>query len=266
MSWPADYHMHTYLCRHAVGTPTELAAQAVNLGFTEIGFSDHAPMPRDDWDDWRMARSELVTYVDLVEQARRDHPQLAIRLALEVDYLPGVEDWIREMAALPVWDYLIGSVHYLSGDWNFDNPAKREEWNKRDAFEVWSDYFGRLTQAAESGLFDIIGHADLCKRFQVYPKQDCSLLVAKFLTAAKRSNVAIELNTAGLRKDCREIYPSPTIVQMARKLGVPITFGSDAHKPEEVGAGFPEALALARGAGYTHCCRFAQRRREEVPF
>jgi len=258
--------MHTYLCRHAVGTPTELAAQAVQLGFTEIGFSDHAPMPRDDFDDWRMARSELVSYVDQVEQARRDHPQLSIRLALEVDYIPGIEDWIRELAALPVWDYLIGSVHYLSDNWNFDNPARRQEWARRDPFEIWSDYFDRLTQAAASGLFDIIGHADLCKRFAIYPKQDCALLYAKFLTVAKRAGVAMELNTAGLRKDCREIYPSPTLVQMAFKAGVPITFGSDAHAPGEVGAGFTEALALARRAGYTQCRRFAQRRSTEVPF
>ncbi|MEI8259822.1 MAG: PHP domain-containing protein, partial [Deltaproteobacteria bacterium] len=52
MSLPADYHTHTPLCRHATGEPTELAAQAVRLGLKEIGFSDHAPMPRDDFDNW----------------------------------------------------------------------------------------------------------------------------------------------------------------------------------------------------------------------
>src|SRR5213082_745704 len=89
MSLPADYHMHTPLCRHAVGEPTELAAQAVKLGLKEIGFSDHSPMPRDDFDEWRMKASELSAYVAKVEQARRDHPGLTIKLALEVDYLPG---------------------------------------------------------------------------------------------------------------------------------------------------------------------------------
>ena len=69
MSLPADYHMHTPLCRHAVGEPTELAAHAVRVGFTEIGFSDHNPMPRDDWDDWRMLRSDLDNYVAKVELA-----------------------------------------------------------------------------------------------------------------------------------------------------------------------------------------------------
>ena len=55
MSLPADYHMHTPLCLHAVGEPTELADQAVKLGLQEIGFSDHNPMPQDGKSSGRMA-------------------------------------------------------------------------------------------------------------------------------------------------------------------------------------------------------------------
>jgi hypothetical protein len=54
----------------------------------------------------------------------------------------------------------------------------------------------------------------------------------------QKTGCAIELNTAGLRKDCREIYPSREILQLAFQTGVPITFGSDAHAPEEVGMNF----------------------------
>jgi histidinol-phosphatase (PHP family) len=74
----------------------------------------------------------------------------------------------------------------------------------------------------------------------------------------------MELNTAGLRKDCKEIYPSPAIVRLAREMGVPITFASDAHAPEEVGMGFDQAIQLARSSGYTRTCRFHKRRREEI--
>lgn len=264
MSLPADYHTHTPLCRHATGEPTELAAHAVRIGLTEIGFSEHAPMLRDDWDDWHMRLADLEAYVEKVQQARRDHPQLTIKLALEVDYLPGHEDWIRQMAMRQPWDYLIGAVHYITDTWALDNPHMVSEWKTRDPFEVWNTYFDRLTLAAESGLFEIIAHGDLCKRFCFYPQQDCTHLFAKFLAAARRSGVAMELNTAGLRKDCKEIYPHPRIVQMAHELGVPITFASDAHAPDQVGMHFAEAVALARSAGYTHACRFTARRREDV--
>lgn len=231
-----------------------------------MGFSDHSPMPRDDFDDWRMKAADLDAYVTSVEQARRDYPNLTIKLALEVDYLPGGEDWIRDLAARHPWDYFIGSVHYISDRWAVDNPVQRAEWTSRDPLEVWTAYFERLTLAAESGLFDIIGHADLCKKFAIYPRQDCTPLFTRFLQAVKRHDLALELNTGGLRKDCREIYPSPRLVHLAAQLGIPITFGSDAHAPAEVGLNFAEAVQLARSAGYTHYCRFTERRREEVKF
>src|SRR5206468_915410 len=117
---------------------------------------------------------------------------------------------------------------------DIDNPAKLSEWKNRDTFEVWQVYFERLTMAAESKLFEVIGHADLPKKFGHRPGRDGSELYGKFLDAAARSGCAIELNTAGLRKDCKEIYPSREILHTAFAKGVPITFGSDAHAPGEV--------------------------------
>jgi len=264
MSGPADYHMHTPLCRHARGEPTEYARRAVEMGLTEIGFSDHSPMRQDDFDNWRMRLNQLDTYVAAVQQARTDHPGLTIRLALEVDYLPGHEAWIRELAARHPWDYFIGSVHYVSDSWDIDNPAKLSEWRHRDTFEVWTAYFDRLGQAAASGLFEIIGHCDLPKKFGHRPTRDCTPLYEKFLAIAKQHDCAIELNTAGLRKDCREIYPSRDLLQIAFQQGVPITFGADAHAPEEVGMNFAEAIQLARDTGYRETCRFAARKRRMV--
>lgn len=264
MALPADYHMHTPLCRHATGEPTEYAAHAARLGLPEIGFSDHSPMPEDDFDDWRMRLDQLDEYVAQVRQARRDHPQLVIRLALEVDYLPDRVEWIRELAARHPWDYLIGSVHYVSGGWDIDSPFKRALWERCDVNTVWREYFERLTQAAASGLFDIIGHADLPKKFGHRPSADLSPEVGRFLTACRTADAAIELNTAGLRKDCREIYPARALLESARARGVAITFGSDAHAPGEVGADFAAAVALARSVGYTRARRFASRRKVEV--
>ena len=266
MKLPADYHMHTPLCRHAVGEPVEYARRAVELGLTEIGFSDHSPMARDDFDDWRMFDRQLDEYVAKVRQAQEQFPQLTIRLALEVDYFPGHEDWIRKLAARHPWDYFIGSVHYVSDTWDIDNPAKLSEWKKRDAFEVWSVYFDRLTMAAESKLFEIIGHADLPKKFGTRPTHDCRPLYEKFLTTVAQAGCAIELNTAGLRKDCREIYPCAELLHIARTKNVPITFGSDAHAPGEVGMNFADAVALARSVGYTETRRFKRRQHESVKF
>lgn len=266
MQLPADYHMHTPLCRHAVGEPVEYARRAVEIGLKEIGFTDHSPMARDNFDDWRMFNSQLDEYVDKVRLAQQKFPQLTIRLGLEVDYLPGQEDWIRQLAARHPWDYFIGSVHYVSDSWDIDNPAKLSEWKKRDAFEVWSVYFERLALAAKSRLFEIIGHADLPKKFGIRPMQDCRPLYENFVNAVADAGCVIELNTAGLRKDCREIYPCAELLQLARQKNIPITFGSDAHAPGEVGMNFAEAVSLARSAGYVETRRFNRRQHESIKF
>ena len=264
MNLPPDYHLHTHLCRHAKGTATELAAQAVRLGFAEIGFSEHNPMPRDDFDDWRLLLRDLDASVAQVEQARRDHPSLTIRLGLEVDFIPGQEEWIRELAAKHPWDYFIGAVHYVSDTWALDNPHVLDEWRSRDVDEVWGEYFRRQTLAAESGLFETIAHPDLAKKFRFYPKRDITPIYEKFVAALSKHDVAMELNTAGLRKDCQEIYPSAALVRLAAQAGVPVTFASDAHAPGEVGANFAEAVALAKSCGHTRTCRFNQRKRELI--
>jgi histidinol-phosphatase (PHP family) len=266
MSLPPDYHMHTPLCRHARGEPEEYVQRALELGIKEIGFSDHAPMPQDDFDNWRMNNDKLDEYVAKVRKVQKDFPQLTIRLALEVDYLPGYDDWIRGLAARYPWDYFIGSVHYVSDSWAVDDPQKISEWKHRNAAEVWTVYIERLVNAAETGFFEIIGHADLPKKFGHRLPPDCLSLYNTFMKAAKRHDCAIELNTAGLQKDCGEIYPSREILQLAFQIGVPITFGSDAHAPNEVGMNFAEAIQLAREVGYRECRRFVQRQKQTVKF
>lgn len=265
MHWPADYHTHNALCRHATGAPWEYAARAAALGLEEIGCSDHSPMPRDDYDNWRMYERQLAGYVEAVEEARRRFPQLTIRLALEVDYVPGQEDWIRELAARYPWDYFIGSVHYVAEGWDVDNPHRLDEWARRSVDAVWEEYLNRLEASIRSGLFDIIGHCDLPKKFGHRPQSDVLPRYRHIFRAAAEADVALEINTAGWRKDCREQYPARAILEAARAAGVALTFGSDAHAPEEIGAGWREAVELARAVGFTHWRRLAARQAEAVP-
>ncbi|MCX8156500.1 MAG: histidinol-phosphatase HisJ family protein [Verrucomicrobiae bacterium] len=265
MRWPADYHTHNALCRHAAGAPWEYAARAVALGLQEIGCSDHAPLPQDDFDNWRMYQRQLDEYVAAVEEARQRFPQLTIRLALEVDFIPGQEDWIHQLAARHPWDYFIGSVHYVAEGWDVDNPNKMDEWANRSVDAVWEEYLNRLQASIGSGLFDIIGHCDLPKKFGHRPQKDWLPRYREIMHAAAAANVAIEINTAGWRKDCREQYPAQAILTAAREAGVALTFGSDAHAPAEVGAGWTEAIALAKAVGYTHWRQFCRRKPQAIP-
>jgi histidinol-phosphatase (PHP family) len=266
MSWPVDYHLHTPLCGHASGEPSEYAAQAVRAGLVEIGFSDHSPMPQDGFDNWRMRLDQLEEYVQKVEKARTDFPTLHIRLALEVDYLPGQEDWIRELSNRHPWDYLIGAVHYVSRDWAIDDPTSLSRWEGADTDAVWEQYVELLIGAVKTGCFEILAHIDLPKKFGHRPSRDCGPLYAPLFKEVVQAGAVIELNTAGLRKECREIYPSPQLLQQAYHEGVAITFGSDAHAPGEVGSHFAEALKLAQETGYRRCAAFRMRMKQFTLF
>lgn len=259
----SDYHVHTPLCLHATGWPVEFAARAVELGLGELGFSDHNPMPQH-FDEWRMLREDLPRYLEEVEKARAAFPQLRIRIGLECDYLTGRESWIEELAAMAPWDFLIGSVHYISDGWAIDDPQylKRHAGN---AEEIWTDYWRNYTAAIRSGLFDFVAHPDLPKKFGYRPEGDLRRFYEPAVAALAESGLAYEINTAGLRKECRELYPAPEFVALARTANVPVLINSDAHAVTELGAGFSEAVALAKSAGYTETARFAGRKRSLVP-
>ncbi len=259
----ADYHVHTPLCHHASGWPVEFAQRAVELGLGELGFADHNPMP-ERFDDWRMAIEDLPRYLDEVEKARAQFPQLTIRLGLECDYLAGREKWIEQLRTMADWDFLIGSVHYISDGWAIDDPQhlKRHAGN---AEEIWTDYWRCYEAAIRSRLFDFVAHPDLPKKFGHRPAGDLRRFYEPAVGALAECGVAFEINTAGLRKDCRELYPAREFIELAHAAGVPVLINSDAHAVAELTAGFPEAIALAEDCGFTETVRFARRQRSLVP-
>ena len=258
-----DYHMHTPLCGHAVGKPRDYILAAQQTGLEEIGFSDHNPMPTQ-FDDWRMAPNQLPQYVEMIEEARLEFPHYPVRLGLECDYIPGYEAHIQTLAAQADWDYLIGSVHYVTPDWDIDNPKHLKRWTEQPVEEIWQAYFAAYTKMIESCLFDFLAHPDLVKKFGHRPKGDLSRFYHDTLDAAAEAGVALEVSTAGLRKDVHEIYPSLDFLKAACLRNIPIVINSDAHAPEEVAYEFDRAYDLVREAGYSKVMRFEKRKAQPV--
>lgn len=263
-----DYHTHTPLCHHAEGWPRDYARVAVERGLAELGFADHSPMPAklEPFDDWRMALADLPRYFEAVHEARAAFPQLPIRLGLEVDYIPGHEGWIEELAAMADWDFLIGSVHYLAPGWDVDNPAHLSRFKTQPIAEIWQLYFDVYEKCIRSRLFDFVAHPDLPKKFGHRPEGDLRRFYEPVIAALAETDTAFEINTAGLRKPAGECYPAPEFLKLAQEAGAALLINSDAHAPEEVGAGFEPGLALAKEAGFTQVVRFEGRKRRLVQF
>lgn len=263
----SDYHTHTVLCHHAEGWPVDYAAAAAARGLAELGCADHSPMAEDGFDDWRMARGDLPRYVDAVEEARAAHPSLPIRLGLEVDYFDDGAAWLDDLEDMARWDYWIGSVHYLPGGWDVDNPKwlSLGRWEQQTVEEVWQLYFATYTRCIRSKRFDFCAHPDLVKKFGHRPGGDLRRFYDPVAQAVADTGAILELNTAGLRNSAGEAYPSQEFLAVLAQTGAPIVISSDAHRPDDVGRDFERAETLARQAGFRQTVRFSGRERILVP-
>ncbi|QQZ62739.1 histidinol-phosphatase HisJ [Paenibacillus sonchi] len=270
-----DYHTHHERCGHAVGTLEEYVQRGIELGLEQLGLSDHLPLihvdPESYYPEMAMPLSELPRYVEeCLNLKERYRGRIELRVGLEADYIEGYEEQIRELLSPYPWDYLIGSVHFL-GEWDITDFRQTGGWEGRDVMEVYRRYYDAVQKSALSGLYDIIGHMDVIKRFGYGPqtqegKAEVRALELETLKAIAGSGIAMELNASGLTKPCAEMFPAEHVLQQALELGIPLTLGSDAHDPLKLGDGLQEARSLLWRTGFRRLAVFEGRVRTLVPF
>lgn len=259
-----DYHVHTVLCKHADGMPGDLRDSARLKGTPEVCITDHCPTP-DSYDpQHRMDMNDFLRYRDAVQEVRgSDAP--AVLFGVEADYYPGCERFLASWLPRQDFDLVLGSVHYI-GDWGFDNPAEADGWNTTDVCAAWSAYFDLVGRLADTGLYDVVAHLDLPKKFEHRPNEnEMKPMAERALDRIAGAGMGIEINTSGLYRRVREIYPSFQILRLAHERDIPVCFGSDAHEPSQIAAAFSAALELARSAGYAASLRFRKRKASLVP-
>jgi len=249
-----DLHNHTPLCNHSKGSPKEFVEKAIEKNIAVFGFSDHAPMEFDE--AYRMGFDAMDSYEKEVLELRSEFKnKIDIKLAYEMDYLPGFMDsrvFDREV------DYLIGSVHFIGG-WGFDNPEFIGEYKGKDPDETWKEYFRLIAEMAKTKQFNIVGHMDLLKVFNFKPSKDTAKFAMYALEEIKKAGMAIELNASGLRKPVGEAYPSNELLTAALEFQIPITFGSDAHDISHIGYKLKENLEKAKELGFSEYAYFEER-------
>jgi histidinol-phosphatase (PHP family) len=256
-----ESHCHTPLCKHAVGSPADYAAVALQRGLRGIVFTCHCPLPDGISASVRMAPAEFDDYVALVSSARAQFAgRLDVRLGLESDYFPGVESWLETLHARVPLHHVLGSVHPQV-------PEYRRRFFRGDWFDYQRTYFEHLAAAAETGLYDTLAHPDLVKNES--PADWDYARIEPHITAAldriAATGVAMELNTSGVNKALPEMNPGPRMLELIRARGIPVVIGSDAHRPERVADGYVSALKQLEAAGIREVSFFLERKRQSVP-
>jgi histidinol-phosphatase (PHP family) len=253
-----DYHMHLRApdesIEHTVEAAERYVEAAAERGLDEIGFTEHVYYFEQTRSLWSVpsyverCKYDLDAYVDAVLEAKgRGYP---VKLGLEFDYQPELEEQTAELLAPYPWDYLIGSIHFLDGRSIDSEPSLVVAVGVEEA---WRLYYEALARAARSGLFDTLGHPDLVKMFG--PEIDWDW--AGVANAVQ--DVCLEVSSAGLHKRHGKLYPNSDLLAAARERQIPITLASDAHVPQNVGRDLDRAIGHARAAGYETVTIFDQR-------
>lgn len=260
-----DYHVHTKRCGHAQGEDQRYIEAAIEKGLKEIGFSDHIPLFYQADQGKKitsrgMPKAALDNYVECITGMKTAYPEISVKLGLEIDVAPGWEEEFIELIAPYPWDYLTGAVHFIP-KWDYHYISYDTDHTPAEIYEA---YFNQVAVAAGSGLFDILGHIDLPRRF--FPRLAEDQMNDFYQSLAIRLgkvNVTVELNTYGVRSSRQSgvgVFPDEQLLRMLRHHGVNVTLGSDAHSPPEVGADFDRALERLKVVGYDRIVSFTRRK------
>ncbi len=262
-----DLHNHTTRCLHASGTMEEYVERALALGIGEFGFSDHSHwMLHARNRRYAMLAEEQDDYVAdvrrLQERYHRDGERpFRIRLGMEMDFMPSRLDVARETAQRYEWDYLIGSVHNIGFE-KLQEPRMYDHWRIEDVCELYFHSVGAMIRAR---FCDIVGHLDLPKKMGVPPAGGMLRYVEPLIADLLANDIAVEINTSGLDAPAGETMPGWDIVAVLAGRGVPLTLGSDAHAPRQVGRHFDAVRERLRALGVRQLVRFERRQMIAVP-
>ena len=259
---PASYHNHSNWS-DGKNSISEIIKHAARLGIDELGISDHYALhPQGTMPKWSMPPQRLGEYIDelLTLKPQANRQGVTLRLGLEVDWFPGHGQAIEAALKPHPLDYIIGSVHEVDGFAIDGSPAKWQSLSEDEINEMNRRYWDHMKTLGDSGIFDIVAHIDLPKKFGFPPTIDLSTEIGIALDAIAASGMVVELNTSGWHKPCADAYPTPAILEACFKRDIPVTLSADAHLGDHLLRDFERGSQRLREAGYAEIARFEGRK------
>ena len=258
-----DYHVHTRLCNHAHGTMEQYVRCAIEKGVAELCFLDHLTL-NEQGCDLSMGPEDVPLYVYAVRRLQeRYRDRIDVKLGMEVDFTPDrMAEAVRILDRFS-FDMIGGSIHFVD-DRNIVSSKTNGSGISPDDAEFFDQYLSLIETMADYSCFDVICHLDVVKKFGIQPPVDFFEKMDAILEKIKYKDLVIEVNTSGLSHPARAIYPELVILKRCFEKNIPVTFGSDAHRPEQVGRHFGKAAEILRNIGYRHITGFNRRKRYTI--
>jgi len=227
-----NYHTHMYLCRHATGSVDDYVAKAVELGFTELGMSDHAPWENLIDRSVRMHMDDYPVYLKELEEATVKYSgRIKIRKGLEIEYFQGMDNHYKRL--LNDLDYLVLGQHYIEMDGQLVSTYRIH------SIKELTIYKNTLVTAIKSGYFRFIAHPDLFLFSQIEISDEVLAIAEEIILAAKEAGIPLEINANGIRKGMIRVnnkfvyrYPREEFWNLVRIHNAKVIISSDAHNPD----------------------------------
>lgn len=271
-----NYHSHCSFCDGRAPLE-EFIKEAIRQGFTSYGISSHAPLPFST--AWTMDWEQVPAYLDEAQRLKQKYAdQIELYIGMEIDYLDEESNpSIARFRELPL-DYRIGSVHLLTDgrevvDIDVSAEVFRTIVDERfggDLDNVIHLYYNRLLRMMALGGFDILGHADKmhynasCYRPGLLDEPGYEALMRDYFTEIARREIIVEINTKAFYL-LGTFFPNERYFRLLHELGIRVQVNSDAHFPEKINTGRPEALAALVQAGYREVMELHQGVWAEMP-
>lgn len=262
-----DTHLHSDNSPDGHHSAMFICESAVAMDLKAISVTDHCEIDvfyQDHYD-----RSTVQSYFEIMKAREAYRGKLVVLRGIELGEPTYNTELAEKLLSRLNYDIVIGSLHNLRGLQDF---YYMENFTEADVKRYLTEYYDELIRMADWGKFDTMAHITYPQRYffkrngisvdmSAYRKQTDEL----FAILAEK-DIALEINTGGLRQPLNKLSPEADLVKRFRELGGKyVTFGSDAHYVQDLARDFDKAAEAARYAGFKSCVFFQDHDPMEIP-
>lgn len=255
-----DYHTHSNFSEDCFIPMEEMIDSAAQKGVAQMAITDHYdadyPDPEYPFD------LDFDAYHEKLHQVckQRHGTGLKVVKGLEIGIQHGetLQKCEAAVKAFP-YDFIIGSFHCAYG-----HDLYKQYFAKRSAPEGIADFYRYMLLCLKDFQnFDVLGHLNVIDRYVDAIPDYAPYMedIEKILRILIENEKGIELNTSSFRYGMgNRTTPSKEILALYKRLGGQIiTIGSDAHRPQDIGANYSDAMEILRSHDFRYLCTFENR-------
>lgn len=274
-----NYSLHTHTAGFdGLNSVEDMIAQAVQLGFKVLGFSNHfivhpyikksafykyaesegyANIYNETVDE---ALSRFIPHYQQVRGLRSKYKNIKLLCGMEMDLFnyPEWENNANRAVRILQPDYIIGAKHFL--EWTNNRvlnihdiknaPENEREQLLRSYYQQFNDDFVDLVVRKINFDISFFAHFNLPQKLGLSDDKMENFVLKRF----SLMGLPIELNTSLIMNANYTTASRAKTFESVSKTNIPVVFSDDAHKVSQLGKRFNDVLGLAQQHGITNVC------------